>query len=339
MTFRRWRRWPGRCPRAARRAEQRRVVHERGGEPHPLAHPARVAPEPPVLRLDQIDRLDRPGDGAFDVGHGLQACSELDELASREEVVHRLVLGHEADPSIERRVPAYWLAEGAHRSLGRCDQAGDGAEQGGLAGAVRAEQRGDARLDHERDVADRDHPRKPARQAFDDDRRLASVAAHSRINRASAGAARPSAVVSPASQRAETHPGSGRRQGRSRRSSAPCRASPGGGPRATARLRSAPEKLSCAMPPMAEPTNRTASVGDRGVRPTRRERRREQRQRRQQGGERDAGDQEPRHDVPVVGEPRARARRVERVPVKRIASGSQTTKGDTVKKAAQRAAT
>ena len=84
--------------------EERRVVHERRGEPHPLTHPARVAAELPVLVLGEVDDLDRPARGARDVLDALEPRAELDELPPREEVVDGLVLGHVADPAVEIRV-------------------------------------------------------------------------------------------------------------------------------------------------------------------------------------------------------------------------------------------
>ncbi len=152
--------------------EERRVVHERRREAHPLAHAPRVAPQPAVLRLDEIDRLDRARDGSVDVVDTLQAGAELDELASRQEVVDRLVLGHVADPAVDARVPSHRLAEDPHRSLRGLRQAADRAEQRRLPRAVRPQKRGHPGLDDERDVAHRDDTREPLRHAVDDDRRL-----------------------------------------------------------------------------------------------------------------------------------------------------------------------
>ena len=99
--------------------EQRRVVHERRGEAHPLAHAAGVLLQPPVLRVDEVDRLDRAVDRALAIVDALQPRVELDEPASGQEVVDRLVLGHVPDAAVEPGFPRTALAEDAHRSLGR----------------------------------------------------------------------------------------------------------------------------------------------------------------------------------------------------------------------------
>ena len=97
--------------------QQFRVVDERGGETRALAHAARVPAQLPVLRL-------REGDGLHGlrrrrrarIGHALEPRAQLDELAPGEEVVHRLVLRHVADPAVEGARSRGW----ARRTLLTC---------------------------------------------------------------------------------------------------------------------------------------------------------------------------------------------------------------------------
>ena len=122
--------------------EERRVVHERGSEAHPLAHAAGVLLQPPVLRVDEVDRLDRTVDRAAEILEALQPRVELDELRA---------LSGSRRPTRARSCtrcgdrgggfPRTRLAEDAHRSLRGRDETGDRPEQRRLAGAVRTEQR------------------------------------------------------------------------------------------------------------------------------------------------------------------------------------------------------
>ena len=199
----------GRCPTAARRAGAaagRARASPRGASAAASRASTRAAGGPARPRGRRSRSPARPRRARS--SHALEPGAQLDELAAREEVVDRLVLGHVADPPVERRVPAHGLAEDAHRALRGRDQAGDRAQQRRLAGAVRPEQRRHARLDGERDVADRDDAAEPARQPVDDDRRLRAVPLI-RAPAASCGArATPaSTAVRPTSQSAETQPG------------------------------------------------------------------------------------------------------------------------------------
>ena len=142
--------------------------------------------------------------------HGLQPRRELDELAAGEEVVDRLVLGHVADPAVDRVVAADGLAEHAHRSLRRRDQAGDRAQQRRLARAVRPEQRRHARA-RPTSVTSLTATTPPNQRdrRVDRDRRRGRAGAHPRTirSRAAQQPARRARPSGPTSQSAETQPG------------------------------------------------------------------------------------------------------------------------------------
>jgi len=76
------------------------------------------------------------------------------ELASIHEAVHCFVFGHHSDAPVKGRVVAYRFAEHGDRARRRRGKPGHHTQQRSLAGAVGAEQSGDARSDVEADFTD-----------------------------------------------------------------------------------------------------------------------------------------------------------------------------------------
>src|SRR5580765_4717217 len=185
--------------------KQIRVVDECCGEARPLTHPTGVPAQPTRLRVRQPDHSHRRLRSRGRLDHMLESCAELNELEPREEVVDRLVLGHVADPPIERGIAADLLAEDAHGPLRWRRQVSNHAQEGRLARAVRAEQRDHAWVDSQRDVGDGDHTAEPLRDVVDCDRRRRGGHGHWRTSadvRRTRSA--PRTTVSPTSQSAET---------------------------------------------------------------------------------------------------------------------------------------
>ncbi|CAM5739353.1 hypothetical protein SAFG77S_01449 [Streptomyces afghaniensis] len=148
--------------------EQRRVVDQGGGHLHALAHALGVRLDLAVLRVLHLDRGERPlgrlGAQAVQLGVG------EDELLPGEEVVHRLPLGDDADVLVDLLVAPHRLAVEGDRAGGGGQEAAHHVDEGGLAGAVGAEQAGDAGTDGHGDVVDGDHVAEPAGDVVDGER-------------------------------------------------------------------------------------------------------------------------------------------------------------------------
>ena len=149
--------------------QHRRVVDQRGGIFTRCRMPLRVRADragPAAYSISTVARA-RAGRGVG-VGAGRAAGVGEDELAPGEEVVHRLALGDDAD----RRGTSARCARPASPSRvtapvdGR-EEAGHHVDERGLAGAVGAEQAGDAGAERQRDVVDGDDVAEPAGDVVD----------------------------------------------------------------------------------------------------------------------------------------------------------------------------
>ena len=109
-----------------------------------------------VGELDEIERAARHGRG-FLVADSVEPNERRDPLEAGHPLVERILLGTEADAPIEARVLPDRLAEHRDSPLARLELAGDELHERRLAGAVRAEEAGDARRHSERDVVQADH--------------------------------------------------------------------------------------------------------------------------------------------------------------------------------------
>ena len=143
------------------------VVHDRGGETHPLAHPARVAADRAILRLRHIDDLDRAGGRRGDIVDSVEPGVQLDELSPREEWVDRFMLRHHAETAVDRGIAAHALVEHRDVAIGGSHQPGRRVHQRGLAGAVGAKQPRDAAEDIDRDLVDGNDAAEPLRDAVE----------------------------------------------------------------------------------------------------------------------------------------------------------------------------
>lgn len=148
--------------------EQRRVVHQGAGHLHALPHALGVRRDLAVLRVLHLDRgqrlLGRLGAEAVQLGVG------DDEFASGEEVVHRLALGDDADVLVDLFVAPDLLAVEGDGAGGGGEEAAHHVDEGGLPGAVGAEQSGDSGADGHGDVVDGDHVAEPAGDVVDGER-------------------------------------------------------------------------------------------------------------------------------------------------------------------------
>ena len=144
-----------------------RVVHERRGEPHALAHAAGVRVHLSMLRVREIHERDGLVDGALEVLHAAEAAHHPHEFTALHESVDGLVLRHHADAPVERRIVAHGLPEDGDGALRRLGEPGHHPEQRGLAGTVRPEEAGDAGRDVEAHVAHGDDAPEPSGNAVD----------------------------------------------------------------------------------------------------------------------------------------------------------------------------
>ena len=157
----------GRVEPVGRLVEQQqvRVVHQRLGQLDPLLHAGRVAADLPVALLVEADVAQRLG-GALAGGRPRQPAHPGhvgDELGGGQVGRQAVVLGHVADPGADlprRRPSGRGRAPGPGRSVGG-EQPEQDLDQGGLAGAVRADQPDDAGLHVDGELGQRGHPRVP----------------------------------------------------------------------------------------------------------------------------------------------------------------------------------
>ena len=150
--------------------QQVRVVRERLRELHPLAHAVREAAHLAPGDITQPNGVERAGGGRIRIGDPVQARDELDHLPCRQEQPWRALVGDDADPLVDGRVPARLHAEDADGPRARRGEPGAELEGGRLPRAVVAEQPRDARPDRERHVGDRHRVAVPTRDAGELDR-------------------------------------------------------------------------------------------------------------------------------------------------------------------------
>ena len=137
------------------------LMHHGGGESHALPHSPGVAAELSALRLGHSGALDGEIGGLGYVGHAMQLCGELDELPPGIEPVDGLVLGHDADATVEVGIAARGLAEDGDGAVRRGGQSLDHLEEGGLARAVWSQKARDAGPNLERNVVHGNHAAVP----------------------------------------------------------------------------------------------------------------------------------------------------------------------------------
>src|SRR6185369_8009446 len=128
-----------------------------------------------MLRLDEIDELDRVIDRRLEILHAAQLAHHLHELASLHETVDGFVFRHHADASIEWRIVAHRLTKYGHRSGRRLGEASHHAEQCRFSGTIWSEQACDAGHDIERDVADGNDAAEPTRHAIHANHRIDAI--------------------------------------------------------------------------------------------------------------------------------------------------------------------
>ncbi len=147
--------------------EDPRLVHERGGQLDPLAHPLGIGPDRPVCGVGQLDRADRPFRGRARVGDPLQVGVDPYELATRQVARDRLAFRHQSDHRVHGWIAERRPAADADRPRRRRQQTGEEVEERALARAVGAQQTGHAGAQRERHVVDRDDVAEPARDVLD----------------------------------------------------------------------------------------------------------------------------------------------------------------------------
>ena len=133
---------------------------ERASGPHAAAQGA----DHGRAAIPELDELERLADAVFPPVDGAE---ESDVLLGREIRVEGGLLGHVADTRQHRQL-RHAAAKHRHRALFGCDQADKAADQGRLAGSVRAEQTVDlAATDAQADTIERRLLAEPFGDAFD----------------------------------------------------------------------------------------------------------------------------------------------------------------------------
>jgi hypothetical protein len=138
------------------------LVDERLRHLHPLAHALGVrADRAPLggVEVHEAQRVRRPLAGP---GQSVELRRQGDEGGGAEPLEDGLLLGHEPDAPVQRRVPTGVGAEHADGPLRGGGQAAQQAQQGRLPRTVRPEQGGDPRSHLEAHVRDGDHVAEPA---------------------------------------------------------------------------------------------------------------------------------------------------------------------------------
>ena len=157
--------------------QQLGIVDERLRQLDALAHALAVGADLLVGRLHQVDAPSaRPRRvvGLL-LREAVEADQRRDPLEPGHPLVERVLLGAEPDLEVELRVAPDRLAEHLDRPLARLQLTGDQLHERRLAGAVRAEQAGDARRHVDADVVQADDLAVPLRDVLGGDDRRAHV--------------------------------------------------------------------------------------------------------------------------------------------------------------------
>ena len=147
--------------------QQLRVVQQRLGQLDALAHPLGVAAQPPLRPAGHADPFQhRPGPPPT-LGRRIaaQPGHRLHELPSRHFLVKRIHFRTVADVALRLRRPGV-APQDLHSAQIRPQMSGDEAHERTLAGAVGADQAGDARPQLQRHLVDADHGAVPLRDAL-----------------------------------------------------------------------------------------------------------------------------------------------------------------------------
>ena len=186
---------PERVEPGRRLVEERehRVVDERLRELHALLHPGRVRAHRPVALLEQADVPQQVG-GAQPRGRARQAADlghVGEELRGRRAGRQAVVLGRVADARAVLDDARVSRPSTSTEPASGVDQAHAELERGRLAGAVRAEQPGDALADLEARPVERPHRPVGLRHPGDaDERHAASVSTATRARRSGPSSSR-----------------------------------------------------------------------------------------------------------------------------------------------------
>jgi hypothetical protein len=124
-----------------------------------LTHPFAVSADALVGGVGQVDLLESRHCGVrcLSFAQAVQAQQRRHPFVSGHAVVERILLRTDADTSKNRRVPPYGFSENSDGALARLQLPGHELEESRFAGAVRAEQTGDASANRNGDVIEANH--------------------------------------------------------------------------------------------------------------------------------------------------------------------------------------
>ena len=144
------------------------VVDQGGGHLHPLAVAlGERAHRPPVARVELDDARGPAPRRSPDRAPAAGGRPRSTNSRGRHRLEQALLLGHEPDAPEQREVLAGVAAEHPHLPLRRAGQADEQPQHGRLAGAVRAEEGGDAGAEGEAHVGDGHHVAEPLRDVVE----------------------------------------------------------------------------------------------------------------------------------------------------------------------------
>ena len=146
--------------------EHPRLDDQRGGDLDPLAHALAEAVDAAVGDVEQADGRQR-GVGCVAVADPAQVGAVAHELAGGQPGRDGLVLGDEGQVAVDAAVAPRVAAVDADVTLVDADRAGHRPHQRRLAGAVRAEQPGDAGPERAAQLGQRDLGAEPHRDVVD----------------------------------------------------------------------------------------------------------------------------------------------------------------------------
>ena len=94
-------------------------MHERAGDLDPLAHALGIRADGSVLRRLEIHQRNRAGRRSFGIGELLEPGVHTHELFARQERVHRLAFGHEAQSLVNGGIARRFHPVHEHLACGR----------------------------------------------------------------------------------------------------------------------------------------------------------------------------------------------------------------------------